>query len=154
MKLKRLKGVAHSFGHSFMSMMNYYDYYIEDIIASVLLDKQINRIEIDILYSLIQPTFIHDIEPVNNSVNIYCKRFFPQLLRSHDVDRELIKEARMSINYDIKHYNKERMNHVNYVCIVEIKAEGKTYSSKMVGYTVLDFGLITEIQHVYLKGKR
>ena len=37
-KRKNLKSVAYSFQHSFMSMMNYWEFYIEDLLSTALLE--------------------------------------------------------------------------------------------------------------------
>lgn len=155
MRRKKLKGVAHSFGHSFMSMMNWYEgNYIEDILTSLMLLKKISHLEVDILNLQVTPSWILEVEPLKNSITDYCEKFFKNLVTSHELDyAKNIRKATMFIEFnflDIDTSDDFQQN-INYKCSVTIvddnqKGHTKSFSST----TVLTDKAMIEIQKRYL----
>ncbi|BDD03613.1 hypothetical protein [Aureibacter tunicatorum] len=98
-KYKTLKAVAHNFGHSFISLTNYYhNDYVLGHIQSFLKEKQLDRFEINIINKKKSPSlefnnFIHI--PINSYI-----KWFPELVKSLKSDLYFIKEARLIIEFD------------------------------------------------------
>lgn len=97
---KTLKSVAHNFGHSFLSLMNYYkdDYTLGHIQKQMLLTG-LNKLEIDILKNEAKPLELLT-EPIQKSIDGYIK-WFPKLIKDSKSDLELVKEARLTIEFDL-----------------------------------------------------
>ncbi len=152
---KKLKGVAHSFGHSFMSMMNWYEgNYVEDILTSLMLLKKISYLEVDILNVQVTPSWILEVEPLRNSITDYCEKFFKNLVTSHELDyAKNIRKATMFIKFDFFniYISDDFVQKIHYECTVIIlddkhKEHNKSFSST----TVLTDKAMIEIQKRYV----
>lgn len=120
---KTLKSVAHNFGHSFLSLMNFYkdDYTLGHIQKQMMLTG-LNKLEIDILKNEIKPIELLT-DPIQKSIDGYIK-WFPKLIKDSKSDLDLIKEAKLTIEFDL---SKSRIcsfapeNKENpYICISSI----------------------------------
>ena len=88
-KRNNLKSVAHNFGHSFLSLMNWQNgHYIEDFLLSVMIETEQDTFFLDILNKTAQPEFLTKFEPIEKSIDRYCTLFFPQNLVSHGFSLE------------------------------------------------------------------
>jgi hypothetical protein len=100
MKYKNLKSVAHSLGHSFMSLMNYRDSdHIVEYLLKTAKEYKSHIIEIDFLNQEIYPEEFR-IEPVIESLKSY-REHFPKDLESQNCSIDHIKKVKMNIEFDI-----------------------------------------------------
>lgn len=152
-KRKNLKSVAYSFQHSFMSMMNYWGFYIEDFLSVALLEQNKDTFTLDMKTKNISPEFLKNIEPLQKSIKFYCDIFLPRLVKhiGYDYD-DTIKKAKMSIKFDFQ--NKVYRNN-NVVCIdfiantVLIDEFEKVYSKDYENTVILSLDTIDEIKELY-----
>lgn len=122
MKYKNLKSVAHSLGHSFMSLMNHDgDNYINEKLFIIAQKTGKNKISIDLLKEIIEPSD-YQTPSISGSVNRY-HNYFNKDLESQKCSIEHIKEVKIKIIFDL--YKTSTSNHTgldlpSYVCSVEI----------------------------------
>lgn len=97
---KTLKSVAHNFGHSFLSLMNYYkdDYTLGHIQKQMMLTG-INKLEIDLLKNECTPKELLT-EPIKKSIENYIS-WFPKLIKDSKSDVNLVNEAQLTIEFDL-----------------------------------------------------
>ena len=140
-KLKRhrpLLSVAHNFGNSLVSMMNYFEdnYFLGHLLKQARKTKY-NRLEVDILrreYSpkklLVEKVFI----PLNNWID-----WFPEMVEGSGSSMDFVREAKLTIEFDL---NKSRLDTTfkkyvenPYVCeVIIIDDTGKAYIKKQEGW--------------------
>lgn len=99
-RYKTLGSVAHNFGHSFTSLMNYRD---GDYVMGHLLVRAratgAPRLEIDLLAGSIRPEAYRH-RSVAPAIQQYIQ-WFPELVTQHDSSLELIQSATMTVTYDL-----------------------------------------------------
>ena len=134
-RYKVLKSVAHSFAHSFTSLMNYRD---DDYVMGHLLSRAREVGEgtllVDILSGQAAPTSLLT-RPVAGSVEQYCE-WFPQLVASHRTRLTYIRGARMAITFNLAIARPARIASAflesPYVCRVEIEDDrGRLWTSEI-----------------------
>ena len=120
---KTLKSVTHNFIHSFLSLMNFYkdDYTLGHIQKQMMLTG-LNKLEIDILKNEIKPIEVLT-EPIQKSIDGYIK-WFPRLIKDSNSDLDLIKEAKLTIEFDLSKsricsFAPEKIENP-YICIFSI----------------------------------
>jgi len=99
-RYKVLKSVAHSFGHSFVSLMNYAedDYVMGHLLTQARLTRN-NRLMVDILSGQAAPRALLT-KPVIDSVSRYAA-WFPKLVVSHRTELRFVRSAAMEIVFDL-----------------------------------------------------
>lgn len=86
-----------------MSLMNWQDFYIEDLLATLLLEYNENTFIVDIKTKESLPNYFKDIDILQKRIEYYCDRFFPRLLNDVGFNYEQnIKEAKMTITFDFQ----------------------------------------------------
>lgn len=135
---KVLKSIAHNFGHSFISLMNYIndDYFLGHLLKQAR-KTNLNRLEIDIIKNIAAPEQLLTIS-IKDSINSWVKRF-PTLVKDGGSSMDFIKSAKMTIEFDIErtrlysHNNKYIEN--PFTCeIIIVDDRGKEYKSKHEGW--------------------
>ena len=113
MAYKHLKSVAHNFGHSFLSLMNYLndDYIIEHIYKIAKRNDQ-SFLQIDFLKKEIKPECF-DINAINVSVINYSN-WLPELLESEGCSIKMVKSLKMEIIFDFKKDRKSKIGGLIY----------------------------------------
>src|SRR5258708_18185872 len=99
-KYKVLKGVAHNFGHSFISLMNYEegDYVMGHLLKAARHSGK-SELRVDVLEKNWQPPELA-VPPVHASLGRYCVQF-PRLVSSSGSSMELIVNTLMTIRFDL-----------------------------------------------------
>lgn len=121
MKYKAIKGVAHDFGHSFVSLTNYMaGDYVMDRLASAALASGQPELRVDLLTGDAEPAALV-VPLVRASVDTFVA-WFPGKLGEHGVRRESVREATMSIRFDLVRLavDASRRIKVPFECVVEI----------------------------------
>jgi len=153
-KRDNLKSVAHNFGHSFLSLMNWENgHYIEDFLLSALIDCNNSTLSLDIKNNIIEPGFLTQFEPIQKSIHRYCTHFFHQSLATHGFSLEKnILEATMTIEYDFATMTKDE----NCICtsykavITLVDERSKSYTKAIESYTKLPIKEYNFIKDTYL----
>ena len=149
-RYKVLKSVAHSFGHSFTSLLNYWgDNYIMGHLLQSARETRTSTLRLNILSGQAAPDTLLT-EPVRQSLDRYCQ-WFPQLVATHQTSRAVISAAHMSIVFDL---TTERPNATSpqfiespYICRVEIVDDrGKIWSAELRDWWCVEGGLPVPIQ--------
>lgn len=102
MKYKVLKGVAHNFGHSFVSRENY-DHVADDYVigqlarAAVALGEP--ELRVDVLARRADPRPL--LTPVVRQSLIRYADWFPRLLHSHGIPPQAVTHATMHVRFDL-----------------------------------------------------
>jgi hypothetical protein len=134
-RYKVLRSVAHSFAHSFTSLMNYVD---DDYVMGHLLRRARKTGEatltVDILTGSASPPALLSQE-VAGSVRHYCE-WFPKLVVSHKSDMQFVRAARLAVSFDLSKRRPVRdapdLEESPYVCRVEIEDDQeKIWSAEM-----------------------
>lgn len=137
-RYKTLGSVAHNFGHSFTSLMNYID---GDYVMGHLLvrAREISEpsLELDLLTGAATPAALcaGKVAPV---IAAYVK-WFPELLVQQESSLELIKAARLRVNFDLARERPSdlgaRLVSAPYSARVEIEDNrGKVWSADFDGW--------------------
>ena len=120
---KKLKSVAHNFGHSFLSMMNYQegDYIIEHIFRAARKAGEPD-ICIDVLNQTVDPPALR--LPVILESIAHRKSWLPRMLESEDCSIEQVKRMLLKIHF---HFDDTQLSKsvpglelAAYDCTVEI----------------------------------
>jgi hypothetical protein len=134
-RYKVLKSVAHSFGHSFTSLLNYRadDYVMGHLLVRARAIRQ-DTLVLDILMGEATPEALL-VAPVRDAVASFCA-WFPTLVQSHQTSLAYVRSARMSIAFDLSQARPNRSfpDHWEspYVCRVEIEDDrGTVWSSEL-----------------------
>jgi len=152
-KRKNLKSVAYSFQHSFMSMMNYWGFYIEDLLSTALLEHNQDTFILNIKTKKILPKYLKNIEPFQESIEFYCDIFRPRLVKNMGFDYdETIKEAKMSIKFDFQNkvYRSDDVFCIGFIAnTILIDEFEKTYTKDYQNTVILSLSAIDEIKEKY-----
>ncbi len=130
---KVLKSIAHNFGASFTSMMNYRDTdYMLGHIQKKMKETGIHELHIDISNIEIQPMNLKT-ETIWDSIIDYCKSF-PDFVGRSRSSMDLIKSATMTIKFDLTisrpWHHDSKITENPYECIIQIIDDrGKEYKS-------------------------
>jgi hypothetical protein len=133
-RYKVLKSVAHSFGHSFVSLMNYAD---DDYVMGHLLTQaratRNNRLMLDILSGRAAPEALLT-PPIAASLGHYAA-WFPDLVASHRTALRFVHSAAMEIVFDLNVERQVRgtgLIESPFVCRVTITDDrGKDWSAEI-----------------------
>mgnify|MGYP000892700123 CR=1 FL=1 len=152
-KRKNLKSVAYSFQHSFMSMMNYWEFYIEDLLSTALLEHNQDTFTLNIKTKEVLPKDLKNIEPFQKSIEFYCDIFLPRLVKNMGFDYdETIKEAKMSIKFDFqdKVYRSDGVFCIGFIAnTILIDEFEKIYSKDYESKVILSLETIDEVKERY-----
>jgi hypothetical protein len=121
MKYKVIKGVAHDFGHSFVSLTNYMaDDYVMDRLASAALASGEPELRVDLLTGDAEPAALV-VPLVRASLDTFAA-WLPGKLGEHGVRRESVREATMRIQFDLPRLAVDGAARVTvpFECVVEI----------------------------------
>jgi len=99
-RYKALKSVAHNFGQSFVSLVNYTnnDYFMNYLLRNVR-NTTVCRLEINILESNASPEILLTHE-VRETVKMYCK-WFAQFVRDCGASIDFISNASMVVEFNL-----------------------------------------------------
>ncbi len=135
---KPLKSVAHNFGHSFISLMNYIndDYFMGHLLTQA---RKINcsKLTINIIKNIAEPTELLT-TPIKQSIE-YWNKWFPELVESSGSTIDFVNSAIMTIEFDLKQSrpysgNKDYLESP-FVCeVVIIDDRKKKYKTKHEGW--------------------
>ena len=137
-RYKVLRGVAHSFAHSFTSLMNYAgDDYVMGHLLRRARESGEGSFVVDILTGSASPPALLRGE-IDRSVRRYCE-WFPKLVASHKSEMRFIRAARMSVTFELSKRRPVRhapgLEESPYVCRVQIEDDrGKTWSAELQGW--------------------
>ncbi len=133
-RYKVLKSVAHSFGHSFVSLMNYaeHDYVMGHLLTQARATRS-NRLLLDMLSGRAAPEALLT-QPIAASLGRYAA-WFPGLVASHRSSLRFVHAARMEIVFDLNAERKVRgtgLIESPFVCRVTITDDrGKDWSAEI-----------------------
>ena len=135
---KPLKSVVHNFGHSFISLMNYsgHDYFLGHLLKQARI-THLNRLEVDILNNKSNPQKLLT-KTIADSIENWNSRF-PYLVNSSGSTMDFVKEAKMTIEFDLEktrpYPNNQRIIENPFYCEVKIvDNRGKEYKYKHEGW--------------------
>ena len=120
MKYKVIKGVAHDFGHSFVSLMNNIaDDYVMDHLLRASVASGEPELRVDLRTGAAEPAVLV-VPLVRSSLDIH-RAWLPGMLREHGVTLPM-REAAMSIRFDLSALRPPAAGRVMVplVCEVEI----------------------------------
>jgi hypothetical protein len=97
---KALKSIAHNFGHSFTSLMNYHtdDYVLGHILKQARLTGY-SRLSIDIKNKVAEPIDLIN-EKIRDSISRYLD-WFPNLVKDSGASMDYVSKATMFITFDL-----------------------------------------------------
>jgi hypothetical protein len=137
-RFRVLKGVAHNFGHSFTSLMNYVgdDYVMGHILRLARLSGK-ETLTIDLLTGQAGPPELLA-KPVSEIPSRYVP-FFWDLVQRHGSDRAYVQSAMLSLRYDlaVQRVTKRGSAFIEspYTCEVRITdTRGKHYLAHFEGW--------------------
>ena len=148
-RYKVLKGVAHSFGHSFTSLMNYRgDDYVMGHLLRRAREVGDDTLFVDILRSEASPRSLL-VKPVTESVRSYCA-WFPKLVAAHRTEIKYVRNARMSLRFDLSTRRPVRHSpsfmESPYTCRVEVEDDrGKVWSAEVRDWCYPEVGSLGAI---------
>ncbi|PLW79932.1 hypothetical protein C0585_05150 [Candidatus Woesearchaeota archaeon] len=151
-KRKNLKSVAHNFQHSFMSLMNWWGNYFEDILTTAMLTSKETQFTLDMKTKKFTPSYFEEVEIIKKCTNFYSDTFLPKLIKSQGFDfYENIQKANMSIIFDFDNiaYRDDTMiipYIANTILIDELQ---NVYSKNLESHVVLGLKTIDEIKEKY-----
>ncbi|MCX7987167.1 MAG: hypothetical protein N2662_09540 [Bacteroidales bacterium] len=97
---KTLKSIAHNFGHSFTSLMNYHtdDYVLGHILKQARLTGY-SKLSIDIKNKVAEPTELIN-DKIRDSISRYLD-WFPKFVMDSGASMDYISKATMCITFDL-----------------------------------------------------
>jgi len=97
---KTLKSIAHNFGHSFTSLMNYHtdDYVLGHILKQARLTGY-SKLSIDIKNKVAEPTDLVN-EKISDSISRYLD-WFPNFVKDSGASMDYISKATMCVTFDL-----------------------------------------------------
>jgi hypothetical protein len=134
-RYKVLKSVAHSFGHSFTSLMNYRgDDYVMGHLLRRAQEVDEDTLRVDILARKAEPRSLL-VKDVAASVDEYCD-WFPRIVEAHRTEMRYVRAARMTIQFDLKVRRPVRYAPTYFespfTCLVEIQDDrGKVWAAEL-----------------------
>lgn len=120
---KVLKGVAHNFAHSFISLMNFdSEDYILGHIQTVALKTKKSILNIDFISGIIEPEE-YKTAPIVNSIHRYMRSFY-DFAKGGGSDINFVTSIKMKIQFDINKsrecpFHNGRIENP-YICDIEI----------------------------------
>ena len=135
-RFKVLGSVAHNFGHSFTSLMNYRaDDYVMGHLVARSFGTRAPELHIDVLSGRASPPELLS-APISDAVRDYCQ-WFPKLVASHQSSLELVRRAEMSLKFDLSSAWQEKVSgsvHAPYLCRVLIEdSRGRAWTAELRG---------------------
>jgi hypothetical protein len=121
MKYKAIKGVAHDFGHSFVSLTNNIaDVYVMDRLASAALASGEPELRVDLLTGDAEPAALV-VPLVRASLDTFVA-WLPGKLGEYGVRRGSVREATLSIRFDLARLAVDALARIRvpFECMVEI----------------------------------
>jgi hypothetical protein len=101
MKYKAIKGAAHNYAHSFVSLMNYGpDNYVMSYLAHAAATSGEPELRVDLLTGAAEPPALLT-APVLRSIDGYV-RWFPRHLESMNISLEAIRRATLRVRFDLE----------------------------------------------------
>ena len=99
-RYKVLKGVAHNIGHSFVSLMNYaVDDYVMGHLLRFARQTRRDTLTIDFVSGEAGPSELLQ-EPISQAPSRYTE-FFWDLVQRHGSDRSLVRDASLTVKFDL-----------------------------------------------------
>ncbi len=135
---KVLKSIAHNFGDSFISMMNFRvtDYVLGHIQKQMQLTGK-HKLTVDILHNTAEPSEL--LSPyIQGSISDHCA-WFPRLVSSCNSSPEFIKSAVMTIRFDFTrtrpwHYDPSRTENPFECAVTIVDERGKAHKALLQGW--------------------
>lgn len=135
---KTLKSVAHNFGDSFVSLMNYIhnDYFLGHLLKQAR-KTNLDQLAIDILKNSAEPKELLT-NPIKKSIS-YWTKWFPELVARSESSMDFIKSATIIIKFDLTKSRPfpqiPKMTENPYLCEVTIiDDKGKEYKKSQTGW--------------------
>lgn len=138
----RAGSALHNFGHSFVSLMNWYDdgYVMSNLVRQAIRTRT-NWLTFDILgeraepFELLTPAVLHSIEEYRS--------WFPKLLQTHRIPIDNVVEATLRLGFDFKHVRPAIARPVDrqvpFLCVVTMRDfNGHLHRGRIKGAWVLD----------------
>jgi hypothetical protein len=101
MKYKAIKGAAHNYAHSFVSLMNYGpDNYVMSYLAHAAAASGEPELRVDLLSGAAEPPPLLT-PPVLRSIDGYV-RWFPRHLEAMNISIEAIRRATLRVRFDLE----------------------------------------------------
>ncbi|MCE1165883.1 MAG: hypothetical protein LWX07_10830 [Bacteroidetes bacterium] len=129
-----LLSVAHNFGNSLVSLMNYIgdDHFVGHLLKQARKTK-CSRLEVDILKREFYPKELLT-EPIITSLNNWMN-WFPKMVEDNGASMDFVKSAALTIEFDLHNSRIDPISHkyieYPYVCNVVITDDkGKVYCKK------------------------
>ena len=145
-RYKVLKSVAHSFGHSFTSLMNYRgDDYVMGHLLRRAQEVGEDTLFVDILAAKAAPRSLL-VKEVAASVDAYCD-WFPRMIEAHRTEMKYVRGARMTIQFDLRTRRPVRHAPAYYespfTCRVEIEDNrGKIWAAELKDWWYPESGTV------------
>jgi hypothetical protein len=137
-RYKVLKGVAHSFGHSFTSLMNYAgDDYVMGHILRLARETKRDTLTIDFVTGAAGPPELLA-SPITDVLSRYVPWFW-EMVQRQGSDRSLVRKATLTLHYDISVCRPlsraPQLTESPYSCKIEITdTRGKDYTAEFKGW--------------------
>ena len=135
---KPLKSIAHNFGHSFISLMNWIndDYFLGHLLKQARATN-LNRLEVDILAGTAKPRRLIT-NSIWDSIKHRCN-WFPTLVVNSGASMDFVSSAIMIIEFDLLTARPSpiysKLIEAPFTCEIRIIDErGKEYNSKHEGW--------------------
>ena len=135
---KPLKSIAHNFGHSFISLMNWIndDYFLGHLLKQARATN-LNRLEVDILEGTAKPIRLTT-NSICDSIEHRCN-WFPTLVVNSGASMDFVSSAIMIIEFDLLTTRPStiysELIESPFTCEIRIIDErGKEYNSKHEGW--------------------
>jgi hypothetical protein len=128
MKRKVLRNVAHNFGHSFVSLLNYHgdDHVMSWLVREALFTGE-PELRFDVLTGHAPPSRLL-LPPVEASIDRYVS-WFPRLLETHRLTIDIVARAELRLRFDLARYTEsavERTAELPFDCWVTITDDQET----------------------------
>ena len=122
-RYKVLGSVAHNFGHSFTSLLNYRDGdYVMGHLVARSFETGAPELSVDVLSGIASPPELLA-GPIGDAVRSYCE-WFPKLVVSHQSSLAFVDRAAMTIRFDLAHASQDQARgtvNAPYVCRVVVE---------------------------------
>jgi len=134
-RYKVLKSVAHSFGHSFVSLLNYAnDDYVMGHLLTAARSTRTPTLLVNILTGEATPVAVL-VPPVRDSIRRYCN-WFPDLVARHRTEIHFITAAKMTIAFNLAVerpvQHAPQLLESPFLCTVEIEDDrGKVWRAEI-----------------------